>query len=242
MAPDAVERIGRHTWRSRRVGVVIVGVAAFGVVRSGERVVVHHLRAPGNPAAQGSVERLHARRSAGAFRAPARPANDGLLGRAPRLEIRGDAPAGVRARLDRPLQRCAAARARPLRGPPRPARAPSSRSPVSCGDHAEGRPGVQAMTYEAYEEPARARLAELGRDRPRPLARGRAHRAAPPSGPPEPVRGVGARGRVGASPRRRLRGRPLRHRRSSSRPRRSGSRSTGPTEPTGRSVHTESAL
>ncbi len=28
-------------------------------------------------------------------------------------------------------------------------------------DHAEGRPGVQAMTYEAYEEPARARLGEL---------------------------------------------------------------------------------
>jgi molybdopterin synthase catalytic subunit len=28
-------------------------------------------------------------------------------------------------------------------------------------DHAEGRSGVQAMTYEAYEEPARARLAEL---------------------------------------------------------------------------------
>jgi molybdopterin synthase catalytic subunit len=28
-------------------------------------------------------------------------------------------------------------------------------------DHAEGRDGVRAMTYEAYEEPARARLAEL---------------------------------------------------------------------------------
>ncbi|HEY3834754.1 MAG TPA: molybdenum cofactor biosynthesis protein MoaE [Acidimicrobiia bacterium] len=28
-------------------------------------------------------------------------------------------------------------------------------------DHADGRSGVRAMTYEAYEEPARARLAEL---------------------------------------------------------------------------------
>ena len=47
-------------------------------------------------------------------------------------------------------------------------------------DHAEGRDGVEAMTYEAYEDPARRAMTEVVARRPRPLARPRTRRAPAP--------------------------------------------------------------
>ena len=81
-------------------------------------------------------------------------------------------------------------------------------------DHADGRDGVEHLTYEAYDELVVPRLAD-DRDRgPHALADDRAHRAPPSHRPPRAsVRSSVARGGVHPAPRRGVRGRALRDRR-----------------------------
>ena len=79
-------------------------------------------------------------------------------------------------------------------------------------DHAEGRDDVVALTYEAYEEPAQRRLAEIVAARARRVARGRPRRG---RAPPGAARALGDRGRgrrVEPAPRGSLRGRARMHR------------------------------
>ena len=51
-------------------------------------------------------------------------------------------------------------------------------------DHAEGRDGVEHLTYEAYDEAVVPRLAAIADRGPHALADDRAPRAAPPHRPP----------------------------------------------------------
>ena len=108
-------------------------------------------------------------------------------------------------------------------------------------DHAEGRDGVRAMTYEAYEEPGRARD---GRESSPPPARrwpdlervALLHRV----GELPLSEASVARRRVVAASRRRVRGGARSASTRSRRPSRSGSRSTGRAAPTGPSSNTPS--
>ena len=79
-------------------------------------------------------------------------------------------------------------------------------------DHAEGRPGVVAMTYEAYEGPAVRALGDIAAEIRTPLARRRARRAPAPRRRAAALRGVGRRGRLGAASGRRVRRRRVRDR------------------------------
>ena len=81
-------------------------------------------------------------------------------------------------------------------------------------DHAEGRDGVEHLTYEAYEEQVVARFAEIGAELRRRWPDDRARRPAAPHRPARGRRELRHRGRVGAAPGRGVRGRPLRHRRA----------------------------
>ena len=151
-------------------------------------------------------------------------------------------------RLPPTAVRATGSRSRPSRCRPRPrstwATTPAAGAVVTflgvVRDHAEGRDGVQAMTYEAYED---AGVSGDGRDRERgtrALARRRTHRVAAPSRRAATVGDVGGGRRVVAAPVGGVRGGARSASTPSRRPCRSGSRSTGRAARTGPSNSTRS--